>query len=731
MNTKKIFALFLVIGMIVTACVKDEVFQGPPVISDLVLTPQAPAENQAVQVSVKVTDLNGVESVKLFYKVETGNYNEVAMKGNGNIYTAEIPGQASDVTISYYVMATNKSGQKTFFPAGAPSTTAAFTVGAPLIVMNEIYSRGTAEDPDWIEIYNDSDVEVDISGYLIYDNGVQSGTKQKLPVPEGTTIPAKGFYVIVVDIGGDSGFGLSSSGEEVWLENAKGNLIDNVIFPALEPTQSYGRNPDGAPNWEVLNTVTKGAPNSPSDPAAIIVMNEIYSTGTAENPDWIELYNASDFEANIGGYKIYDSGGQSGSKPKKEIPAGTVIPAKGWYVIVVDDEDESGFGLSSNGEEVWLENVAGAIIDNITFPALEEGQSYGRFPDGDANWQVLFVATPAAANDDSMPPVAGAVVMNEIYSNGTVEDPDWIEVFNTSDTEIDISGYKIYDDKGQTGEKPKKEFPAGSVIPAKGWLVIVVDDGSESGFGLSSNGEEVWLENTTGEVIDNIIFPALEETQSYGRFPDGDDNWQVLNFPTRGSANQADPTPEEIIVHWTFHVDGNLNPDIGNGTAILIGGVTEVAQDSALRITEFPEQYEDSGIAGLKLLFGTMGYDNLKIEFKQRASGTASRWAELQYTLNGGGTWLKAFDNNGGLSPHDILYDFSFDLSEIEGAADNPDFGIRIVSVFSPIAFEDGLGNSFNSNEAYHRAIQSGGNPYSSGGNWRFQNVIIRGTQIN
>jgi hypothetical protein len=40
------------------------------------------------------------------------------------------------------------------------------------------------------------------------------------------------------------------------------------------------------------------------------------------------LYNASDVAANIGGYLVYDSGGQSGSKPKKAIPAGTTIPAK-------------------------------------------------------------------------------------------------------------------------------------------------------------------------------------------------------------------------------------------------------------------------------------------------------------------------------------------------------------------------------------------------------------------
>ncbi len=40
-----------VIMMIAAGCVKDEIFQGPPVISDLVLNPQVPAENQGVTVT--------------------------------------------------------------------------------------------------------------------------------------------------------------------------------------------------------------------------------------------------------------------------------------------------------------------------------------------------------------------------------------------------------------------------------------------------------------------------------------------------------------------------------------------------------------------------------------------------------------------------------------------------------------------------------------------------------
>ncbi|MBE0638895.1 MAG: lamin tail domain-containing protein [Bacteroidales bacterium] len=324
------------------------------------------------------------------------------------------------------------------------------------------------------------------------------------------------------------------------------------------------------------------------------------------------------------------------------------------------------------------------------------------------------------------------VVLNEIYSQGTSQAPDWIEIFNLSDTQANISDYSIYDDGGYSGSRPKKKFPSGTIIPAKGFIYIIVDDNSPdgSGFGLIAEGEKVWLENQQGSVIDAIEFPFLSENQSYGRYPDGTGNWRILDYVTKGTANIESPPVSEIIVKWDFDQDGDLTPEIGSGSVILVGGVVEVSQDSSLRITDFPGQFEYSGEAGLELMFSTVGFDFISFEFKQRASGTASRWAEILYTPDGGGLWRKAFNNNGGLSPHDLFYTFTFDLGQVTEANNNPDFGLRIVSIFSPVAFDDGLGENYGADEAYHRARTIDGNPYSPGGNWRFKEVIIKGIPL-
>ncbi len=309
-----------------------------------------------------------------------------------------------------------------------------------------------------------------------------------------------------------------------------------------DPEASYGRLPDGSDNWQILIPRTRGTSNT----MIVItpVINELFSRGTAAEPDWIEIYNPASSSIDITGYKIYDNGGNSGSKPKKEFPAGSVIPANGFLVIITDDADPSGFGLSSSGEWVWFENAAGTVIDSVNMAAITDPEaSYGRLPDGSDNWQILIPRTRGYSNV----PVTSSVVINELFSRGTEVEPDWIEIYNLTSSSIDITGYKIYDSGGKSGSKPKKEFPAGSVIPANGFLVITTEDGDASAFGLSSSGEWVWFENSAGTVIDSVNMAAITDPEaSYGRLPDGSNNWQILIPRTRGYSNTATDVEDEI-----------------------------------------------------------------------------------------------------------------------------------------------------------------------------------------
>lgn len=271
--------------------------------------------------------------------------------------------------------------------------------------------------------------------------------------------------------------------------------------------------------------------------AQTVKINELYSRGVPGDLDWIEVYNPSSSSVDISGFKIYDNGGQAGSKPKKLFPAGTILPAKGFFAIITDTAsfpgDLSGFGLSSGGETVWLENAGGILIDTVVLPATGVDTSWARVPDGSEAWVRLAPRTKGVSNV--------MIKMNEIYTRGVPGALDWIEIHNASSASIDISGYKIYDNGGQAGSKPKKLFPAGTILPANGFTVIITDTasftGDLSGFGLSSGGETVWLENAAGVLIDTVAIPALGIDTSYARVPDGSNVMKKLSPLTRGASN--------------------------------------------------------------------------------------------------------------------------------------------------------------------------------------------------
>lgn len=141
-----------------------------------------------------------------------------------------------------------------------------------------------------------------------------------------------------------------------------------------------------------------------------VVINElmadndtIFADPQGDYDDWLELHNLTDSAIVLTGMYLTDKA----DDPRKwEFPKDTEIPANGYLVVWLDDDEDASEGLHANfklsksGETARLvdTNARGnEVLDSIVFGEQETDTAYGRLPDGTGDFQVVQ-ATPGAPN---------------------------------------------------------------------------------------------------------------------------------------------------------------------------------------------------------------------------------------------------------------------------------------------------------------------------------------------
>lgn len=153
---------------------------------------------------------------------------------------------------------------------------------------------------------------------------------------------------------------------------------------------------------------------------------------------------------------------------------------------------------------------------------------------------------PTPDNPDDPSTDTGKVTLNELDGNAK-----FIELYNSGDEPMDITGYSLYKDDVKT----IYVAPEGTTIPAKGFLVLegnAVDYTTGFTSGLSADKATiVQLLDAEGTIIDTFCNLPLDPTgtwqdvgtysgksgkRSFSRYPDGSGDWFVSES-TSGMAN--------------------------------------------------------------------------------------------------------------------------------------------------------------------------------------------------
>jgi hypothetical protein len=141
------------------------------------------------------------------------------------------------------------------------------------------------------------------------------------------------------------------------------------------------------------------------------------------------------------------------------------------------------------------------------------------------------------------------ISINEILASNSkgIEDEDgdtvpWIELYNGGDEPVNLSFFGLSDDP----ERPWRWLIPDTTLQPGAFLLIFASgkDRATPGrplhanFRVSRDGEPVTLTDINGNRIDHVPPTPMPVDISFGRFPDGSDNWVFFDRPTPGGPNR-------------------------------------------------------------------------------------------------------------------------------------------------------------------------------------------------
>jgi len=356
-------------------------------------------------------------------------------------------------------------------------------------------------------------------------------------------------------------------------ETLTGNAVGNVYGSAVTLTTSTrvkARILNGS-TWSALHESTYAIGLIADNLRITEIMYHPEETGSLDDPDeeFIELKN-------IGSTAIDIS--WAGFTNGIDFTFVNTQLASGELVVVVADktifENKYGTGvniageysgkLANDGEKIELVDAAGTAILNFKY---EDG--WRDVTDGDGYSLVINDATNPDVNswDDkhswsASTPVGGTpgtedtgprfgdIVINEILAHSDDYPDDWIELHNTSNSNIDISGWFLSDNALNL---KKYLIPSTAPISPDGYAVFTQADDFGGAFGFSENGEIAYLSGGIGGTLtgyrETEDFDASENGVSFGRYQKSNStfNFVPMTSNTPGSANSS-PLVGPIVI---------------------------------------------------------------------------------------------------------------------------------------------------------------------------------------
>ncbi len=441
------------------------------------------------------------------------------------------------------------------------------------VVINEIlYRRKDALSPEFIELYNPTEFNFDLSGWTFSD------AVSTVELPSETILRSNEYLVITDNYEFAESItnglylnnfpSLNDSGDELVIRNPLEKTIDSLFYD-----DSWGENNPG------ISIERKDPLAASFDKSnwAVSTSNEGFSPGNISSVFEVDITPPEIIFSSIDGDQLLIAFTEVVSiTPETKITVNNL----GQSIISIPEVISSEINLRmspSNGKVTVTSQAAEIIISNLR----------------DYKGNISSLASNLITT--SLKP--GEVVINEILYNPLADDEDnlpdqteYVELYNPTDKAISLEGIFIHDEPDEDNEI-RSIYPVSTQykwLPPDSYVLIYSDsEASEfnqssianyfelhdvenlevihmdrSSLSLASSNDAIFLADRNGVTIDSVFF---------------DENWQNPNvFDTKGIAlERIDPFgPSNDASNWSSstHVSGGT--PLSENSIFQVSGIT-------------------------------------------------------------------------------------------------------------------------------------------------------------
>ena len=375
------------------------------------------------------------------------------------------------------------------------------------VVINEILVDESPSvglpDAEFIELYNSSSSLLDISNYILYD------ATSSAVIPRNTTMLPKSYLILCATTNASkfAGFGktvgvpgfpsLNNTGEELGLKNNNQNIISSISYNM----SWYKDDPkeDGGYSIERINA-TKNCGSKSNWMASVAAIG-----GTPGAINSVSILNFQGAIPTLVATKIVNS----------------------TTVSMIFTEAINPFSITSltgifipPNNSIVGKNIIGSNSDTlylrILYP-IDTGKTYQISVTNLQDCSDRTISPITQAVGIGKKPLKEEVVINEILADENpkvgLPEAEFVELFNTTDNLIDLTGSRLYDASGRSSA-----FPATTLIQPKGFLILCStsrpDDfkpygntlGVPSFPSLNSTDETLSLVNASGVTLSKVTY---------------------------------------------------------------------------------------------------------------------------------------------------------------------------------------------------------------------------------